>query len=404
MEKKRKARWRGIVSLLLLLCLILLNVQGAVYQAEAAENLITPENDNGIIRNGIYQLSGYKLMENGDLVLTNSYHHESGPLLTYHTVNTIWSKNSTKEGGRKVGYPELSGTEGTDWVRTGVSAVDSKIAEDTTESTYTYKQDKIKSILRQLFGELQADTEYTIYMSEIFVLKRRYADGSSELLDKDPDSYSGFKEYNNLDAIRNAASWTSTTRKQFEAYYDIALTFQLQGGTINVICVDMDYGYSTIGGAGYSNKLVLGESMMIVPEPKVSSGEDELTYAGLYNISYNSDNCTLEKEGGPGRITMTNSETINVYLGYHRVLPTPEPGVSATPYLMSNPVTKREESYSIGMDSSGNKWYFKRDGSNAVEVHPYIYNGKQVNTKEGIESITIDSIEKECVKTELIGA
>lgn len=249
MEKKRKVKWRRLVSILLLFCLTLPDVPGRVYQAEAAENLITPENDRGVIRNGIYKLSEYKLMANGDLVLTNSYHHESGPLLTYHTVDTIWSKNSTREGGRKVGYPELSGTQGTDWVRTGVSAVDSKIDADTTESTYTYSQDKIKSILRQLFGELQADTEYTIYMSEIFVLKQRYADGSSALLDKDPSSYSGFKEYNNLDAIRNAASWTSTTWEQFEAYYDIPLTFRLQGGTVNVICIDMDYGYSTIGGA-----------------------------------------------------------------------------------------------------------------------------------------------------------
>lgn len=235
MEKKRKVKWRGIVSVLLLFCLIIPNMPSKMYQAEAAENLITPENAYGRIRNGDYQLSEYKLMDNGDLVLTNTYHYTPGPLLTYYTVDTIWSKNSTKEGGRKEGYPELSGTQGTDWVRTHVSAFDKKSGASGSKSTYTYSQNQIRSILRQLFGELQADTEYTIYMSEIFVLKDRFADGSSALLDKDPSSYSGFKEYNNLDAIRNAASWTSTTWEQFEAYYDIPLTFKLQGGTVNVI-------------------------------------------------------------------------------------------------------------------------------------------------------------------------
>lgn len=439
MEKKRKAGWRGIVSLLLLLCLILPDVPGTVYPAEAAggTNLITPENARGRIRNGIYQLSDYQLMDNGDLVLTNTYHYTPGPLMTYYTVDTIWSRNSTREDGRKFGYPELSGTEGTDWVRTGVSAEDTPAGAGGSKSTYTYSQTKIKSILRQLFGELQADTDYTVYMSEIFVLKQRYADGSSKL-------YS--KEYKNIDDIRNAVSWTNTTREQFEAYYDIPLTFRLQGGTLNVICVDMDYGYSIIDGAGYSEKLVLGENKVVVPKPKIMNGEDVLTYAGCYNISYNSDNCTLEKEGGPGRITMTSPETINVYLGYHRVLPTPtpaptpEPGVSVTPtpvptvtpkpgtsydridrfytteegyvldgianqdrpgygnyrlaaqsgapYLKDNPVTKREQDYAAGTDSSGNKWYFRKEGDNAVEVHPYIYKGKDAGTAEGIREIT----------------
>lgn len=313
--KTSRSLGRRLLSLLLLICLVFPQVQikkETIAHATIEEtNLIAPENSEGVIRNGEYVLSSYTF-DNNTLVLTNTYHFEPGPLTTYYTVDTIWSKNSTREEGRKMGYPKESGVEGVDWVRTNVKAVDTEIVMDESYSEYTYSQNQIKSMLRRLFGELQADTEYTIYMSEIFVKKQRYADGSSKLYTE---------QYDNIDDIRAAAAWTDTTWEQFEAYYDIPLTFKLQGGEINVICVDMDYGYSEIDRT--TNKVVLGESLTIVPQAKLQSGEDELTYAGLYNISYGTEECTLEKSGGPGRVTMTNPEIINVFLGYRRVTNTP---------------------------------------------------------------------------------
>lgn len=180
-------------------------------------NLIAPEKEEGEISNGDHTLSRYTFYNN-TFTLTNTYHHESGPLMTYRTVDMVWSKNSTKETGRKLGYPLLSGTEGTDWVRSGVGARDSMVSEGFSEAEYVFEQSTLKQILRQLYGELEADKEYKIYMSSIFVLKQRYADGSYKL-------YS--KEYTNLDDIRAAASWTETTYEQFEAYYDIPMTFKL---------------------------------------------------------------------------------------------------------------------------------------------------------------------------------
>lgn len=438
MKENRRVTLRQRLAALLLACLVLPYVPALFYTAEAAEetNLITPENDRGDIQNGKYILSHYEF-HNNTLELTNTYHYESGPLLTYYTVDTVWSRNSTREDGRKPGYPELSGTKGVDWVRTGVRAEDKKPGTNTTTSVYTYSQSKLKSILSQLFGTLQPDTEYTVYMSEIFVLKQRYADGSSTL-------YS--TQYNNLDDIRAAADWSDTTWEQFEAYYDVPLTFRLAGGTVEVVCVDMDNGYSVIEGAGYEEQLLYGEGVTIVPEATLTEGGETLTYAGVYNISCNIRNCTLENTGGPGRVTMTDADTIYVYLGYQRaetpvVTPkptdapaatptpkptaTPKPGISydridrfyateegytldeianqvqpgysdykvavnkgSSTSLKESEVTKRELKYLIGTDDSGNRWYFKRKGTEAYEVHPYIYEGKKVNTREGIQEIT----------------
>lgn len=217
-------KWKRMAALVLIFGFLL--PQGLMFfepvvSARAATpedtNLIAPENDKGEISNGDHTLSRYTFYKN-TLTLTNTYHHESGPLMTYRTVDMVWSKNSTKEEGRKFGYPLLSGTEGIDWVRSGVGAKDSMVSEDYSEAEFVFEQSTLKRILRQLYGELEADKEYKIYMSSIFVLKQRYADGSYKLYDK---------EYTNLDDIRAAASWTETTYEQFEAYYDIPMTFKL---------------------------------------------------------------------------------------------------------------------------------------------------------------------------------
>lgn len=217
-------KWKRMAALLLIFGFLLpqnLYLLETTVPAMAAvpenENLITPEENAGNIRNGKYILSRYTFVNN-TFTLTNTYHHESGPLMTYRTVDIVWAKNSTREEGHKQGYPLLNGTEGKDWVRSGVSAKDTVVSFNFSEAKFTFDQSKLRQILSQLYGKLEADKEYKIYMSSIFVLKQRYADGSYKLYDK---------EYTNLDDIRAAASWTETTYEQFEAYYDIPMTFKL---------------------------------------------------------------------------------------------------------------------------------------------------------------------------------
>ena len=125
MNKKHKDRWRKSVCMLLLFSLIvsLFPCMTKEKQAEASySNVISPDVDHGWIFNNGFKLSYYKFSEDGTLTLENTYHYEPGPVMTYYTVDTIWSK--TRSSSTKTGYPKSTGTEGRDWVRTGVSAHD----------------------------------------------------------------------------------------------------------------------------------------------------------------------------------------------------------------------------------------------------------------------------------------
>lgn len=44
--------------------------------------------------------------------------------------------------------------------------------------------------------------------------------------------------------------------------------------------------------------------------------------------------------------------------------------------------TKREKSYLKGTDEAGNQWYFILSGTNAIYVHPAVYNGYDANSEE----------------------
>ncbi len=44
--------------------------------------------------------------------------------------------------------------------------------------------------------------------------------------------------------------------------------------------------------------------------------------------------------------------------------------------------TSRDNSYSVGTDSSGNQWYFMKNGSEAVLVHPKTYNGYSADSAD----------------------
>ena len=319
MKRRRKKAWLKRVSVLLLVALFISMIPCKVYKAEAA-NLISPEYDHGFIWNGDYKLSYYEFSDDGLLTLENTYHYEPGPILTYYTIDTIWSKNKSNATG--FGYPKNTGVEGRDWVKTGVSATDLPSYGNCSYSDYYYPQDKIRSILTTLYGELKPDVPYTVYMSELFILKQRHADGTA--------TYYRDKIYDNIDAIRGAAGWTAKTNTQFAAYYDIKMEFTLAGGTVKVVCVDMDRGNSIISDAGYTVKTVFEEEVNIVPSPTLTVDGETLGYAQKYGIGFGI--VRLDQTGYPAPFTMQHTDVGKTFfLGYSRTAPPPSP--PATPGL-----------------------------------------------------------------------
>lgn len=117
-KKKGFGCLKQIIAGMLALCLVIPDFVAPSVQAEAADmNYITPENPSGDIRNKDYKLTHYDYYENGDLVLTNLYNYVENITQTYHTVNTIWSKNKTgTEGVGTYCHPTESGEKGVDWV------------------------------------------------------------------------------------------------------------------------------------------------------------------------------------------------------------------------------------------------------------------------------------------------
>lgn len=331
MGDRAKQKGRRLLSFLILFSLMMpeLVLPGIVLPGKRAQaeemNYITPTEAKGEIWNGNYLLTSYEFCEN-TFTMRNSYHYVEGPVLTYHTVDTIWSKNSTKENGRKFGYPMLSGTEGKDWKRTGVSARDKGGENGVSSSEYVYEQAKLKSILTSLFGKLQPDHDYTVYVSEIFVLQQRHADGTVT------NDFS--REYRNIDDIRGAAGWTETTRQQFEAYYDIPMTFRLCSGTLHILCVDSENPYINYS-EEVTERLVYGDVKNIVPKGEIAGNEGEIyVYNAKYGISYN-DFPVLDQSGEPGNV-MLDAQDVYLYLGYQKkeIPPptaTPKPTVTPKP-------------------------------------------------------------------------
>ncbi|MDD5901115.1 MAG: hypothetical protein PUC73_09535 [Lachnospiraceae bacterium] len=321
---KRRQKMRGLLGMLLLCCLMIPYVLGPLYEARAAENQITPTVNGGFIRNGGFRLSQFLYDLDGTLTLKNSYHYEPGRRTTYYTINTVWSKYETGTRGVEKGYPLLTGTEGVDWVYSGVSAEDKQTNDwdSVSFSTYTYTQENIRRMLETLYGELEPEVRYKVYMSEIFIRKERYADHTYDL-------YPGV-EYKNLDAIRDMAAWTQKTYNQFPAYYDIEMEFILRGGTIQVICLDMDNGNEVIEGAGYSKKYVFGDEVRILPTPALTVDGETLGYAQKYGIGFGMTG-SLNYTGYPTPFTYQQSDVgKKVFLGYSRDV-TPPPPITDTP-------------------------------------------------------------------------
>ena len=320
--KKGRVILRRILSLLLMVAMLLPAGLELPKRAEAggAKNIIVlEEGSNGKIRTwGGKPLVSYTYDATKGLVFSNTYHYVKDIVNTYHTMNTVWSKYDSHEKGKRF-YPRSTGTEGVDWVLSGVRAYDTEVKEskETTTSTFTYTPEKIMEMLTTLYGELKPGVGYDVYISEVFQLKKRqYKNGKIVF---EPVNVYGDMLYD-IDAVRNAPkkygwNWSDTTYNQFEAYYDIPITFYLSGGNINVVCVDMDMYNAELKRS--SVEAVVGKTKNIAAEAKIEVGGSEYTFQGVYNISA-TETCTLDKNGGTASVKLGAGESLTVYFGYKR--------------------------------------------------------------------------------------
>ena len=321
MKYKRKSYKMRLIAALLLACFTLQYMPSMPSKtAEAADyvNYIGPDHPTGKLRNGDYDLSRYQYLDDGSVIVKTSYNYEPGRRTTYYTVDTIWSKNSSRQGGRKECYPLETGTQGVDWVYTGVGAYNLPVDmfDVVSQSTYTFSKENIHNMLTTLFGELQPNEYYTVYMSEIFIRRERYEDGTFT-------DYPG-KRYYNIDEVRAMAPWTEKTNEQFEAYYDIPLTFMLRGGQITIVYVDEDNGNAIIPGMSRAEKYIFGDDVTVVPELSISVGGKNMNYTGKYGYGFGS--VKLDKYGYPETFEMTQSLSgRKVFLGYSASATPPAP-------------------------------------------------------------------------------
>ena len=192
-----------------------------------------------LIQTGTDQPGGdgwtYDFIDNA-LTMKYTYHYNSTATLSYETTGTIWAKEKT------YGFPERAnprkyydipviddpndGIEKKDW---------SDASKNESYTTIKYDAEVINEFLTILHGELQPDTPYTVYLSEVYSLKSRPTANDEWVVHDDI-------QYFNVDDIRAAAQWSQTTKDNFINYYDVELTFILDGASLDIVYVDVDTG------------------------------------------------------------------------------------------------------------------------------------------------------------------
>ena len=302
-------------------------------------NVIYMKESNGSIWSGDDEIVQYTFDLDKGLVLTNSYPYTADIVHTYHTVNTVWSKNCTginpetgKDTGIPFGHPLETGTEDKDWVYSGVQAEDkeSDAVYNVTISQFTYTTDNIYQMLAKLYGNgnidnLKPDTEYKVYISEIYRLKdRQYRTlkGGRKVIDYEESLKHIYgSPLETLDEIRGAAakngfSWSSDTYDAFASFYDIPMSFYISGGSISVVYVDMDAHNKEL--SRDLRESIAGKENKIQPEPTLTVSGNEYTYQGVYNISY-TDTCTLDQKGSLAKVKLGADEHVTVFFGYRKM-------------------------------------------------------------------------------------
>lgn len=441
--KNRKKKGKRLVAGLVLLSLFvaMLPISSANPQtAEAASFIVDTNLTIALGEDGsdLYRV----VVEDGYLKVQVEYYHNSTATLSYHTEYLYFTADDTDGNPKKGNYESVHvGTA------TASSYPVKRVEESAGNKTYTtfmIPTSTMREFAESLTGKSANGNELDIYMSQGFVIKTRSSSTSSNW------KY-GSTVYSTETGIQGAASWSATTRFNFEAYFDVPLTLDLTTYNLTVQTDNEEAGYVS----GSQTSIEAGQTM----SPKAHAysgcsfshwevtegflnGSVDLTRAEL-NFSMPSSNVTLVAHFNvpptiaPTRAPVTIPPTPPIPTG---VTPTPTDTPSPTPtpkptyipqedskeyfkynryyttdagYTMegvykdnsygtaedeyygyvagsiyangngtirNSEYTTLDNSYKVGTDASGNTWYFIASGSNALYVHPKVYDGNDADT------------------------
>ncbi len=164
-----------------------------------------------------YNSNGHQLYEitvkNGSLHVKGEYYSNSSALLSYHTEYLYFTTEPTG------GYPKTADkcypVRVHDHIRTNSTT------PGYVHDTYVIDAGTLEKVAERLFGDRNAlKGGRTVYISEGYVLKRRSSATN-------PKWKYDTEELDTIDAIRKAAGWSTTTKDNFQYYYDIELKLDL---------------------------------------------------------------------------------------------------------------------------------------------------------------------------------
>lgn len=284
-----------------------------VYNAKAAITIEAGKN----------QSSGegwsYDFVDN-KLTMKYRYHYVSTATLSYETIGAYWTDKPTDknpkgaEGIKKTkllffpegtGGPKNDGVTKVDYIKNGESCTD-----------ITYEAFVIRDILEKIYGTLEPDTPYKVYLSEIYCLKERSTS-------KDEWTFKTGKTYESLSAIRKAANWSDSTYNGFENYYDIEIVFILEGADLNVAYVNVEDG-TVIRDEGKVASVIIGDTYdySLPSLDPISYNNNLYEYTEKMQLSTSGIDKNDWKESSPNfTFEPTEKGEYTLYVGYKVVYP-----------------------------------------------------------------------------------
>ena len=222
---KKLSKKQKILGMLLVLSVVVVLCYAGIQSASAG----------GLIQAGKDQASGegwtYDFVNN-ELTMKYTYHYVSTATLSYETTGTIWANEDMD------GFPQEAETKKYYDVPEEPRIIKNDWSDKEKGESYTtikYSADVITELLEIIHGELQPDTPYTVYLSEVYSLKSRPTANDKWVIDYDT-------QYFNVDDIRAAAQWSQSTHDNFINYYDVEITFVLDGAELDIVYVDVETG------------------------------------------------------------------------------------------------------------------------------------------------------------------
>lgn len=430
-----KKRLTALLFIVVLLTTLFPMTASEPQETEAANYIIDGITTIVFDEDGTHELYRATLTTEG-LKIRAEYFYNSTATLSYHTKYlyfTVAYSNSNPTGlGNKC--RTFSATRlGTEYDE----------ESNKTYETFYVPAAMIEQYARELCGTdaLRNPEGVTLYMSQGFVLKRRNSATAEWKIDNGP-------VYNTLTGIRGAANWSYDTLYNFAGYFDVPIKV-VSKSTLNVTSTEGGVAYgsgnyfagetvsiSAVASSGYYFDGWTGTKAgidgvdwteekvtFIMPAKDITLTANFEKSPGVIPTRAPVATATPEPTRPPG-VTATPSPSPKPTA---TPIPTPAPpyipdvsseiykkhiryyttdagytmekiynddgylagmeGVETEGRIQSGKYTKLDTNYLVGSDTSGNTWYFQISGSNAVYVHPKVYEGNDAGSAQ-VRNIT----------------